>query len=283
MDDAFAHCEALVRAADKDRFLTALFAPADRRRALFALYAFNVEITRACAVVHEPLAGEMRLQWWSDALRGEARGSVESNPVAAALVASVARHGLATQRLDALIEARRFDLYDAPMATLADLQSYGRDVSSTLIELAIGVLASGVAPDTDKLARHAGIGLAFAGLLKAFPIHSARGQLYVPLELLDRYDVQRDTVAAGQETTALRAALTELRREARRHLAIARGLIATAPPEIIPALLPVALAPPLLDQMEQRSYQPFVPFDIPQWRRQWLIWRAARRPARIAG
>ncbi|MEX2008823.1 MAG: squalene/phytoene synthase family protein, partial [Dongiaceae bacterium] len=30
-----------VRRGDRDRFLTALFAPADRREALFALYAFN--------------------------------------------------------------------------------------------------------------------------------------------------------------------------------------------------------------------------------------------------
>ena len=41
MQDAFAHCEALLRAADKDRFLTTLFAPAEHRDALVALYAFN--------------------------------------------------------------------------------------------------------------------------------------------------------------------------------------------------------------------------------------------------
>ena len=34
MQDAFAHCEALVRAADKDRFLATLFAPAEHRAAL---------------------------------------------------------------------------------------------------------------------------------------------------------------------------------------------------------------------------------------------------------
>jgi phytoene synthase len=33
--------------------------------------------------------------------------------------------------------------------------------------------------------------------------------------------------------------------------------------------------------MERPDYQPFVPFEIPQWRRQWTLWRAARRPSRI--
>ena len=46
MTDSFDHCEALVRAADKDRFLATLFAPARYRRALFALYAFNIEVAR---------------------------------------------------------------------------------------------------------------------------------------------------------------------------------------------------------------------------------------------
>ena len=46
MQDAFAYCEAQVRAGDRDRFLAALFAPAQHRAGLFALYAFNLEIAR---------------------------------------------------------------------------------------------------------------------------------------------------------------------------------------------------------------------------------------------
>ena len=89
MQDAFAHCEALVRAADKDRFLATLFAPAEHRQALFALYAFNVEVSRVREAVREPLAGEIRLQWWSEVLAGEGRGEVAANPVAAALLATM--------------------------------------------------------------------------------------------------------------------------------------------------------------------------------------------------
>src|SRR3954462_285606 len=110
MQQAFAHCEALVRAADRDRFLATLFAPRERRAALFALYAFNIEIARVREVVRDPLAGEIRLQWWSDALGGEARGDAEANPVAGALIATAARHRLPVQCLKSLIAARRFDL-----------------------------------------------------------------------------------------------------------------------------------------------------------------------------
>src|SRR5215471_7531519 len=143
MQDAFAHCEALLRAADKDRFLATLFAPAEHRDALFALYAFNVEIARVREVVREAVAGEIRLQWWSDVFGGVGRGGVAAHPVAAALLASMARYRLPPEPFKALIEARRFDLYDEPMATLAELETYAAGASASLVALAAQILAAG--------------------------------------------------------------------------------------------------------------------------------------------
>src|SRR5258708_36431612 len=142
----YVHCEALVRAADKDRFLATLFAPAEHRAALHALYACNVEIARVREVVREPLAGEIRLQWWSDVLRGAGRGEVEANPVAAALLATITRYRLPVERLAALIDARRVDLYDGPMRTLADLETYADGAASRPIALAAPIPTARPAP-----------------------------------------------------------------------------------------------------------------------------------------
>jgi 15-cis-phytoene synthase len=281
MQQAFAHCEALVRAADRDRFLATLFAPRERRGALFALYAFNVEIARVREVVRDPVAGEIRLQWWSDVLAGDGRGEIEAHPVASALRASVARYGLPPERLQTTISARRFDLYDEPMATLVDLETYADGASSSLIALAAQILNGGSAPDIDALSRHAGRAQAIAGLLKAFPFHAARGQLFVPLELLDRHGAEREDVGIGRATPELRSALADLRDSARRHLRQAQDMARTVSPDVMPALLPVALAGATLARMERGDYDPFVPVEIAPWRRQWLIWRAARRPARV--
>ena len=280
MQQAFAHCEALVRAADRDRFLATLFAPRERRGALFALYAFNVEIARVREVVRDPVAGEIRLQWWSDVLAGDGRGEIEAHPVASALRASVARYGLPPERLQTTISARRFDLYDEPMATLADLEAYADGASSSLIALAAQILNGG-APDIDALSHHAGRAQAIAGLLKAFPFHAARGQLFVPLELLERHGADREDVRIGRATPQLRSALADLRDSARRHLRQAQDMARTVSPDVMPALLPVALAGATLARMERGDYDPFVPVEIAPWRRQWLIWRAARRPSRI--
>jgi phytoene synthase len=281
MQDAFAHCEALVRTSDKDRFLAALFAPAEHRAALHALYAFNVEIGRVREIVREPLAGEIRLQWWTDAIAGHAAGDIQSNPVAAALLATVSRYGLPAESLTGLIAAHRFDLYDEPMRTPADFNEHARATAGAVIALAARILDGDPIPGLEPLSFHAGLGYAIAGLLKAFPIHAARGQFYFPAELFKRHDAHWGDLTAKQATPPWRAALAELRSLAREHLAEAGRLAEGAPSAILPALLPVALAPPLLDRMERRDYDPFVPIELAPWRRQWRLWRAARRPARI--
>ena len=279
MQDAFAYCAALVRTADRDRFLSALFAPAEHRDALHALYAFNVEVARVRDAAREPLPGEIRLQWWSDVLGGERAGEASANPVASALLATVERYTLPVATLKALVEARRFDLYDEPMARLADLEAYSRQTSSALLALAAQILGAG--EGIDAIADSAGVAYAIAGLLRAFPLHASRRQLYVPRELLERHGVELYDIHAGRSSDNLRAAFAELAGIARGHLRTANGAIAMLPPAALPALLPVALVRPSLDRLAGRD--PFAPAELSPWRRQWLIWRAARSPARIAG
>ena len=282
MADSFDHCEELVRAGDKDRFLATLFAPHKYRRALYALYAFNLEVTRTRELAREPMPGEFRLQWWRDALGGAGPGEVEAHPVAASLRDVVVRYRLPPRMLVDLIDARSFDLYDEPMASLSYLERYAAQTSSALLELAARILGDGRDLGTSDLTRHAGIAYAITGLLRALPIHAARGQLYLPADLMQRHGAQSIDVLAGRATNELRAVLAELRLVARHHLGAARGLLNDMAPQVASALLPVALVRPALDRMERRSYQPFGPSELPQWRRQWALWRAARSGLRKA-
>ncbi len=276
MQDAFAYCAELVRGADRDRYLAALFAPAERREALFALYAFNVEVGRVREAAREPLPGEIRLQWWRDVLSGERGGEAGAHPVAAALLRTIERHRLPTGKLLDLIEARRFDLYDEPMVGIADLEVYAKRTSSTVIDLAAKILDA----DAQLAADSAGTAYGLVGVMRAFPLHAARHQLYIPAELLERHGVRADDVFVGRSSTGLNAALAELRTLARHHLATACQRLRALPRAADPAFLPLAVVRSALDRLDRSNA--FAPADISPWRRQWLIWRAARNPARIA-
>jgi phytoene synthase len=277
MADDFDICETLVREADKDRFVATLFAPAPRRRALHALYAFNVELARVRELAREPMPGEIRLQWWREVLSGVRTG--EAGPVASALMATIVRYRLSLSTFEAMIEARSFDLYDDPMGSCAELEGYAEKTSSALIALAAQILNEGNAPGLDDAARHAGIAQAIAGLFTAFPVHSARRQLYVPLDLMQRHGVRPEDVFARTATPGLKGALAELREVARKQLS--QVAIADVPAALLPAFLPVALVAPTLKRLDRHAGNPFVARPLPTWRRQWLIWRAARDPRRI--
>src|SRR5258706_7401227 len=80
--DRLSPVAALVRRHDRDRYQTVLFAPAARREALFALYAFNYEIARVRESVTEPMLGQIRLQWWRANIAAASEGSpVRHHPV----------------------------------------------------------------------------------------------------------------------------------------------------------------------------------------------------------
>jgi 15-cis-phytoene synthase len=270
----YQHCESVVRDGDRDRYIAALFAPADRRPHLHALYAFDRELSLVPHRVHEALAGEVRLQWWRDALAGEARGDAAAHPVAAALIDTVARCRLPVEPLDALIDARAYELYEEPFATIEDCAVYGRQTASTVLELACRILDP--AAEVGAAAAPAGVAAAFAGLLQSFPQDVARGRLFLPLDVLERNGVRREELGAGRAPPQLRAAVQEIADRAREQLAEARRARDAVTPDARPAFLPLATVAPLLERLA-RDPDPFRPAGLAPWRRQWLMWRAARR------
>ncbi len=273
-DFNFTHCESLVREGDPDRYWASLFAPADKRPFLHALYAFSFEIARVRDSVREAMVGEIRLQWWRDALQGEARGDVRANPVAAALDDTIVRFRLPRQALVDLIDARVFDLYDDLMPTLNDLEGYCGETASRLIRLASIVLADGQDPGGADAAGHAGVAYAVTGLLRAFPWHARSGQVYIPQDILARHGVVREDIIKGRGGPGLLAALADLRAVARRHAQQVRTLKGSIPPEVRPAFQALALVEPYLKAMERRDYDPFTSaVDLPQWRRLAALWR----------
>jgi len=240
----YAHCESEVREADRDRWLASLFAPAERRPHLHALYAFDRELALVPHRVREALAGEMRLQWWRDALAGEARGDAAANPVAAALLDTIARCALPREPLDVLIDARALDLYDDPLSSLDELATQGRRTASTIFGLAARILDRDA--DVADVAGPAGIATTLVGSLQN-PAHRRTGIAIAPADLAARAREELDRV--------------------RRHWHLVS-------PAALPAFLPLAV---VSAELTRAGHDPVKPVRLAPWRRQWLLWRAARR------
>ena len=176
---AFEHSRRLVAEIDKERYWASLYAPADRRNALYALYAFDHEISRVATVVREPMAGEIRLQWWRDVLEGKRDEEAVANPVAAALLDVVQRYDVPRQQLIDVIDAHAADLYDD--ATV-DIEIYGAATKGVIIALAARILGGDNA-DAQHIASHVGIAQTYA---VAKQPQEARRHLDLARDLLPR-------------------------------------------------------------------------------------------------
>jgi len=241
----------VVREGDRDRYLSVLFAPEAKRPALFALYAFNVEIARIRDLIHEPLPGEIRLQWWRDAILGEAPAA--GNPVAEALIRTIREYEMPPAAFDNMIEARLFDLYGDPMPSRTDLEGYCGETASALIQLAGLALDRDAALATADLAGHAGCAQAIAGLLRSLPIHLARGQCYVPRDVLSAAGTSPEEFVAEKGGAAGKRAVAAMIALAREHLAQFEAGAREMPPPLRPAYLPAALASAYLAVLSKTS------------------------------
>lgn len=275
--DSAGFCADLVRTHDFVRYTSTLFVPAIERRALLAIFAFNVEILRVREQVSQPLPGEMRLQWWTDMLAGAGHGGVEGNPVAAELKLAIRDFRLPVEPLSRLIDEHQFDLYNDPMPSMAALEGYINDTSSALLSLAARVAAQ-PAEEIDHLARHAGLAQGIVQVIATLPLDVSRRQLFVPLQLLQQHGSGMEEVFSGKQTQQARAAIDQLIGEARRHLDTAFELLASVPAEARPIFLPLALLRGELKRMLRADVDPFVPRATSRLRILWTLWRASRSP-----
>ena len=209
------YCESLVRDTDKDRFLATLFAPTASRSDLYVLYAFDQETAGVAQKVRDPAAGEIRLQWWHDALAGISESP--GNPVADAMLDTTARYGIDTTLALSLIDARRQALYDNGSQSEAEFELFASRTEGAIYLMAAQVLG-GTPSEATKLAAH------HAGVVALKPQASAD------------------------------------------HRNAVKSLIPNLAPDVLPAFLPLALS------VDDRA-------KLPQWRKQWILWRASKNLA----
>ena len=271
--EAYVHCGQIARVNERDLWLAALFAPAPLRPHLHALAAFAYETGGVAARVREPLAGEMRLAWWREALAGARPAEAAGAPIAAAVTDTMARFALPVSAFENWLQALTFDVYDDPMESLEALEGYGIATGGALIALRARVLAEGHETGAQAATDAAGAGLALTRAVLDFAL-GRRHPLLTPRALIERHGVSFAQARAGSGGDGLRAALVELADAAAARFDEAEAHLAALPSALAPAFAPLATARLDLKRW-RRAAAPFAP--AAPWRRQWALWLWARR------
>ena len=174
-DDDLIACAELVQKGDPDRFRAVMAAPVSARPALFALYAFNVELSRAPWASAETMIAEMRVQWWRDVGAEIAAGGPVRRHFVATPLARVLPAHLATL-IDAMAEARRWDIYRDPFEDEAALDDYLEATGGALTWMAAAMLGAA----DEQVARDFGYAVALSKFLQAIPDLEAHKRVPLP-------------------------------------------------------------------------------------------------------
>jgi len=237
--DALSPLAVDVKKNSPDRYLATLFAPPERRDALWALYAFDHEIARVQHVVSEPMAGLIRLQWWQDVIDGLGSRDVIAHPVVRALDRAVRDNGLNQRYLTQAIDARRQPFENGEPPTVAGFEAYlgatGGHVAAAAADL-LGV-DDGIG---QNMAHEAGLAYAAWDQYQSCLGRREERQAWFPSDWLKDGDPEKDLSKEAQDVHQdLRCALSSL---ASSSLTKARGGAAKIERSKLSAFFPATLA-----------------------------------------
>ena len=232
------------RTFERDRYLSALLSPSEVRDDLVTLAAYLGELQRIPLLAHDVTIGEIRLQWWRDALQAEA-GMSSGHPVADAVRELAARRGLSIEALLLPIEGRSRELYEDGIRDELELLDYADETEGSAFRIAHELIAGTAPSETLEFSQNAGRALAFMRLALSLPQHLALGRLPLPAAFVGRACDPRgadEGVARGaaRELSALLAV------EARAYLARFRGDQMRLGGRELAAFLPLCLVEPYL-------------------------------------
>ena len=256
MPAALSPVGALARAADYDRYLSALFAPVGRREALFALIAFNHEIARIPEAVSEPMLGRIRLQWWREVLEAVDAGEpARRHEVAVPLADAIRACSLERAPFDRLLDARESDLEAEGPPDLAALERYAAATGGSLTALMLQASSVDAGPALEA-GRQVGTAWALIGTLRAAPRSAAQGRVTLPADLLAEAGISASDLLAGRAFDRFAGVAAPVGRRAGEFLESARQARRAVPRRGRGVLLIARLADLYLARLRRAAWDP---------------------------
>lgn len=256
-------CAGIVRRHDRDRFMTALVLPDDRREAVLTIYAFNHEVAKIADAVTETLAGQIRFQWWSDMI-GEAvsDGSVRPHEVGTPLAETIRRYDLGQEPFQRILRIREaHDLAEDPQpTTLEALEVYAEETAATPFSIAWSILNDAAIPADDAQAiAHMGRAWGLAGTIRAVPHLASRRQCRLPADLLAATHVDRGDIMEYRTPSGLFEVVRRIAHRAADHVDQARHLRPRLTHGTARLLAGCSLVDAHLRRVRQSGWNPFDP------------------------
>ncbi len=197
------YCQQKAAASGSSFYYAFLFLPAERRRAITALYAFCREVDDAVDDAAELQVAAAKLAWWRAELANLYAGSPQ-HPVTRALAPFKETFSLKAERLNEIIDGMEMDLTQTRYLDWPALERY-----CYLVAGVVGVLAAGIFgyrnPRTLDYARDLGIAFQLTNVIRDVGEDARKNRIYLPMEDLQRFKVPASDILQYRESAGFKA------------------------------------------------------------------------------
>jgi 15-cis-phytoene synthase len=256
------------------RYFSLLYAPADRRDQLCALYVIDAELRESAQGANHDVA-HTRLQWWRAEVDRLVNGSPQ-HPATRLLNDSQVADRASFAKLHEAVVAADMDLARMTYSNMRELRAYCSRSGGAIQELMAAQLAA-PSPLEETLratANRIGIGVRQSEILRDLRRDACDGRVYLPQDRLNDHTVTLEDLRAREVAPRLKAALSEFRDAVQEEL---RTALTSASATLRPLLVLGALHRRLLDRIAARNFDVATSrIDLGPIEKPWTAWRAAR-------
>ncbi len=266
--------ESVVRRSGTSFYWGMRVLPPERRRAMYAIYAFCREVDDIADGSLPAAAKAARLDAWADEVERLYQDR-PTEPIARALLGPVAAFALAKRDFLAVIEGMRMDAAD--ILRFPDWPALVRYCDC--VACAVGRLSNPVFGIEkilgDPLAKALGEALQLTNILRDLDEDAERDRLYLPADLLLRHGIGDDEAAKVLAHPALPAACAEIADRARARFDEARAILArVGARERRPAVLMMEAYWRTYRRLVARGFvAPRRPVSASRWEKAWIVLR----------
>ena len=193
-----AYCADRAAKSGSSFYYSFLFLPAEKRRAIMAVYAFCREVDDVVDECEDPGLAATKLAWWRSEIARVYAGSPQ-HPVGLALAPIVRDFNLPQEEFLEIIDGMEMDLTQTRYLDFKGLQLYCYRVASV-----VGLLASEIFGSTQRATRRyahdLGLALQLTNIIRDVGEDARRGRIYLPVEDLQQFNVPAADILNGRES-----------------------------------------------------------------------------------
>jgi len=267
------YCQQKAAASGSSFYYSFLFLPAERRRAITALYAFCREVDDVVDETGEMQIAAAKLAWW----RAEVANLFAANPqhpVTKALAPHRESFSISSEKLNHIIDGMEMDLTQTRYLDWAGLERYCYRVASV-----VGLLAAGIFGYRDartlEYARELGIAFQLTNIIRDVGEDARKNRIYLPMADLKQFGVPAADILQSRETPEFSRLMAFEAARARAHYEKALQALPAADRKAQrPGLIMAAIYRTLLEEIERDGFRVLTRrTSLTPLRKFWIAWR----------